>query len=195
MVKPAGLLSVPGKPPNHLDSALSRLFDINPETRVIHRLDTFTPGLMIFALTANSQRALNRQFQDRTVSKEYIAEVWGKLAYPQGKIELPLRCDWPNRPRQMVDFESGKQSLTLYETVDNPRAQFDRVLLKPVTGRSPQLRVHLAKLGHPISGGCEFYAHPQAQQASERLKLHATRLSFIHPLTFEPEMFTSEAPI
>lgn len=156
MVKPACLLSVPGKPPNHLDSALSRPFAINPETRVIHRLDTFTSGLMIFALTANSQRALNRQFQDRTVSKEYIAEVWGKLAYP--------------------------------------RAQFDRVLLKPVTGRSHQLRVHLAKLGHPIPGGCEFYTHPQAQQASERLKLHATRLSFIHPLTCEPETFTSEAP-
>lgn len=113
VVKPAGLLSVPGKPPNHLDRVLSRLFAINPETRVIHRLDTFTSGLMTFALTANSQRVLNRQFQDRTVSKEYIAKVWGKLAYPQGKIELPLRCDWPNRPRQMVDFESGKQSLTL----------------------------------------------------------------------------------
>ena len=93
----------------------------------------------------------------------------------------------------MVDVDSGKPSLTLYETVDNPRAQFDRVLLKPVTGRSHQLRVHLAELGHPILG-CEFYAHPQAQQASERLNLHATRLSFIHPLTGRPLTFASEAP-
>ena len=191
--KPAGLLSVPGKPPNHLDSAQSRLLAINPETRVVHRLDMSTSGLMVFALNADSHRALNRQFQDRIVSKEYIAEVWGKLTCPKGKIELPLRCDWPNRPRQMVDVDSGKPSLTLYETVDNPRAQFDRVLLKPVTGRSHQLRVHLAELGHPILG-CEFYAHPQAQQASERLNLHATRLSFIHPLTGKPVTFTSEAP-
>ena len=93
----------------------------------------------------------------------------------------------------MVDFELGKPSLTLYQTQANPRMQFDRVLLKPVTGRSHQLRVHLAELGHPILG-CEFYAHPQAQRASERLNLHATRLSFSHPLTGEPKTFTSEVP-
>lgn len=191
--KPAGLLSVPGKPPNDQDSAYSRLLAINPQTRVVHRLDMSTSGLMVFALSADSHRALSRQFQERTVSKEYIAEVWGKLACPEGKIELPLRCDWPNRPRQMVDFELGKPSLTLYQTQANPRVAFDRVLLKPVTGRSHQLRVHLAELGHPILG-CEFYAHPQAQQASERLNLHATRLSFSHPLTGEPKTFTSEVP-
>ena len=91
----------------------------------------------------------------------------------------------------MVDVDSGKPPLTLYETVDNPRAQFDRVLLKPVTGRSHQLQVHLAGLGHPILG-CAFY--PQTQQASERLNLHATGLSFIHPLTGKSVTFTSEAP-
>ncbi len=191
--KPAGLLSVPGKPPNDQDSAQSRLMASNSQTRVVHRLDMSTSGLMVFALDADSHRALSRQFQDRMVGKEYIAEVWGKLAQPAGKIELPLRCDWPNRPRQMVDHELGKPSLTLYETVANPRAEFSRVLLKPVTGRSHQLRVHLAALGHPILG-CEFYAHPQAQQASERLHLHATKLSFSHPLTNKPMTFTSEAP-
>lgn len=191
--KPAGLLSVPGKPPNHQDSALSRLMAVEAQTRVVHRLDMSTSGLMVFALDADSHRALNRQFQNRTVNKEYIAEVWGKLAHPEGKIELPLRCDWPNRPRQMVDFELGKPSLTLYETVANPRTEFDRVLLKPITGRSHQLRVHLAELGHPILG-CEFYAHPRAQHASERLNLHATMLSFSHPLTNRPMTFTSETP-
>lgn len=191
--KPAGLLSVPGKPPNHQDSALSRLMAVESQTRVVHRLDMSTSGLMVFALDANSHRALNQQFQNRTVNKEYIAEVWGKLTDPEGKIELPLRCDWPNRPRQMVDFELGKPSLTLYKTVANPRTEFDRVLLKPITGRSHQLRVHLAELGHPILG-CEFYAHPQAQRASERLNLHATMLSFSHPLSDKPMTFTSEAP-
>jgi len=191
--KPAGLLSVPGKPPNDQDSAQSRLMAINPQTRVVHRLDMSTSGLMVFALHADSHRALNQQFQHRTVGKEYIADVWGRLAQQEGKIELPLRCDWPNRPRQMVDHELGKPSLTLYETVANPRAEFDRVLLKPVTGRSHQLRVHLAEIGHPILG-CEFYAHAQAQQASERLHLHATRLSFSHPLTNKLMTFTSEAP-
>ncbi|MGI2030038.1 pseudouridine synthase [Endozoicomonas acroporae] len=191
--KPAGLLSVPGKPPNHNDSALSRLQTINPQTRVVHRLDMSTSGLMVFGLDADSHRALSRQFQDRTVAKEYIAEVWGKLAQPEGKIELPLRCDWPNRPRQMVDHELGKPSLTHFQVIDNQRPAFDRVLLKPVTGRSHQLRVHLAALGHPILG-CEFYAHPEAQQASQRLNLHATRLGFTHPLTEKPMVFVSEAP-
>ncbi|WP_422491101.1 pseudouridine synthase [Endozoicomonas sp. ALE010] len=191
--KPAGLLSVPGKPPNHNDSALSRLRTINPQTRVVHRLDMSTSGLMVFGLDADSHRTLSRQFQDRTVAKEYIADVWGKLAQPEGKIELPLRCDWPNRPRQMVDHELGKPSLTHFQVIDNQRPAFDRVLLKPVTGRSHQLRVHLAELGHPILG-CEFYAHPAARQASQRLNLHATRLGFTHPLTGEPMVFVSEAP-
>ncbi|WP_419832238.1 pseudouridine synthase [Endozoicomonas atrinae] len=191
--KPAGLLSVPGKPPNHEDSALSRLQKINPETRVVHRLDMSTSGLMVFGLDADSHRALSRQFQDRTVAKEYIAEVWGKLAETEGKVELPLRCDWPNRPKQMVDHELGKPSLTLFQVIDNQRSAFDRVLLKPVTGRSHQLRVHLAELGHPILG-CEFYAHPDAQQASQCLNLHATRLSFTHPIAGELMTFQSETP-
>lgn len=79
--KPAGLLSVPGKPPNHRDSALSRLMAVESQTRVVHRLDMPTSGLMVFALNADSHRALNQQFQNRMVNKEYIAEVWGKLAH------------------------------------------------------------------------------------------------------------------
>ncbi|USE37092.1 pseudouridine synthase [Endozoicomonas sp. SCSIO W0465] len=191
--KPAGLLSVPGKPPNHEDSALSRLQKINPETRVVHRLDMSTSGLMVFALDADSHRALSRQFQNRTVTKAYIADVWGKLAEAEGKVELPLRCDWPNRPKQMVDHELGKPSLTFFQVIDNQKPTSDRVLLEPVTGRSHQLRVHLAELGHPILG-CEFYAHFAAQQASQRLNLHATNLGFAHPITGAPMAFESEAP-
>lgn len=193
VVKPAGLLSVPGKPPNDKDSALSRLQDIEPETRVVHRLDMSTSGLMVFGLHADSHRHLSRQFQDREVDKEYIAEIWGQPDTQNGQINLPLRCDWPNRPRQMVDHEQGKPSLTNYSLINNHRPNYGRVLLKPVTGRSHQLRVHMAELGHPIIG-CEFYAHAEARAASERLHLHASQLSFHHPVSGKPLSFESSAP-
>lgn len=191
--KPAGLLSVPGKPPNDQDSALGRLQKIEPETRVVHRLDMATSGLMVFGLDADSHRSLSRQFQDRKVSKQYLAEVWGKPLKKQGEVNLPLRCDWPNRPRQMVDHELGKPSLTHFQQVHNDRERYARVLLQPITGRSHQLRVHLAEIGHPILG-CEFYAHPDARAASDRLHLHASQLQFTHPATGTPLTFNSPAP-
>ncbi len=190
VVKPTGLLSVPGKPPNDKDSALGRLQQIEPETRVVHRLDMSTSGIMVFGLHADSHRHLSRQFQDRQVSKGYVAEVWGKPEQSNGEINLPLRCDWPNRPKQMVDHELGKPSLTEYSVIDNPRREFSRVWLTPITGRSHQLRVHMAELGHPIIG-CEFYAHAKARSASERLHLHASFLSFIHPVSLKPMTFES----
>ena len=190
--KPAGLLSVPGRPPNDRDSALGRLQQINPESRVVHRLDMSTSGLMVFALDAESHRNLSRQFQDRKVKKGYVAEIWQKPAEPEGEVNLPLRCDWPNRPRQMVDHELGKPSLTKYQLMssDSPHG---RVWLEPVTGRSHQLRVHMAELGHPIIG-CEFYAHEEARSHSSRLHLHASYLEFIHPVTQERLSFNSSAP-
>ncbi|MGI9276025.1 MAG: pseudouridine synthase, partial [Endozoicomonas sp.] len=190
--KPSGLLSVPGRPPNDRDSALGRLQKIEPETRVVHRLDMSTSGLMVFGLHADSHRALSRQFQDREVSKGYEAEVWGIPQNKEGEIDLPLRCDWPNRPRQMVDHELGKSALTKFTRIDN-QGDHGRVWLKPVTGRSHQLRVHLAELGHPILG-CEFYAHPEAKSAADRLHLHASLLSFRHPQTLEVMSFNSPAP-
>ena len=193
VVKPAGLLSVPGKPPNDADSALGRLQKIEPETRVVHRLDMSTSGIMVFALNADSHRHLSRQFQDRKVSKGYEAEVWHLPEQSSGEINLPLRCDWPNRPRQMVDYDLGKPSQTLFTVIDNHRPSFGRVWLEPVTGRSHQLRVHMAELGHPILG-CEFYAHPEAKSAACRLHLHACQLSFEHPESGKPMEFNSPAP-
>ena len=196
--KPAGLLSVPGKPPNDRDSAWSRLQNIEKETRVVHRLDMSTSGLMVFALNADSHRALSIQFQDRKVTKEYIADVWGDFEVNEGSVDLPLRCDWPNRPRQMVDFEQGKSALTHYRLLESrvlksrilekKSPNISRVLLMPVTGRSHQLRVHMAEIGHPIIG-CEFYAHPAANAASERLHLHASHLAFCHPVSSEKLTF------
>ncbi|MET4692887.1 pseudouridine synthase [Endozoicomonas lisbonensis] len=202
--KPAGLLSVPGRHPANFDSALSRLQAINPESRVVHRLDMSTSGVMVFALQADSHRALSRQFQDRLVSKGYTAEVWGTPAEQSGSVNLPMRCDWPNRPKQMVDHEQGKPALTHYTCINTcintcsnqhqeASSQNSRVWLEPVTGRSHQLRVHMAELGHPILG-CEFYAHPEAYEASARLNLHATRLTFTHPALKELMTFEVPAP-
>ena len=197
--KPAGLLSVPGRHPANFDSALSRLQAINPESRVVHRLDMSTSGVMVFALQADSHRALSRQFQDRLVSKGYTAEVWGTPAEQSGSVNLPLRCDWPNRPKQMVDHEQGKPALTHYTCINtctnhqDTSSQNSRIWLEPVTGRSHQLRVHMAELGHPILG-CEFYAHPEAYEASARLHLHATRLTFTHPALKESMTFEVPAP-
>ncbi|WP_448218347.1 pseudouridine synthase [Endozoicomonas sp. 2B-B] len=192
VVKPAGLLSVPGRPPNDNDSAHARLLAIEPETRVVHRLDMSTSGLMVFGLNAASHRELSRQFQDREVEKGYIAEVWGTPEQDSGEISLPLICDWPNRPRQKVDHEQGKKALTRYYSVAGDGTH-GRVWLEPVTGRSHQLRVHLAELGHPILG-CEFYAHDEARAASDRLRLHASLLTFKHPATAETMRFESQPP-
>ncbi|KEQ17585.1 pseudouridine synthase [Endozoicomonas numazuensis] len=190
--KPAGLLSVPGRPPNDKDSAHARLLAIEPETRVVHRLDMSTSGLMVFGLNADSHRELSRQFQDREVEKGYIAEVWGMPEQASGEISLPLICDWPNRPRQMVDYEQGKKALTRYQLMAGDSSH-GKVWLEPVTGRSHQLRVHMAEIGHPILG-CEFYAHNEARAASERLHLHASLLIFKHPTTGESMKFESQPP-
>ena len=177
--KPAGLLSVPGRHPDNYDSALTRLQAIEPETRIVHRLDMATSGIMVFGLHADSHRALSRQFQDRLVSKAYVADVWGELEQESGEIDLPLRCDWPNRPRQMVDHEQGKSAFTRYQKMGSHNG-YGRVWLEPVTGRSHQLRVHMAAIGHPMLG-CSFYAHEAARSAATRLHLHAAKLSFSHP--------------
>ena len=194
--KPAGLLSVPGRHPDNYDSALSRLQEIEPETRGVHRLDMSTSGVMVFALHADSHRNLSRQFQDRLVSKGYVAEIWGTPEADKGSVDLPMRCDWPNRPRQIVDHEQGKSALTHYTVIDNSAgtgSHNSRVWLEPVTGRSHQLRVHMAELGHPILG-CEFYAHEQAQAATERLFLHASQLTFTHPVLRESMTFEVATP-
>ena len=183
--KPSGLLSVPGKHPANKDCLISRIQSTYPEARIVHRLDMDTSGIMVVALNAQCHRALNRLFSEREVTKAYEAKVYGNIEKDYGAIELPLICDWPNRPKQKVDFEHGKKATTHYDVISrNTQEHTTRVLLTPVTGRSHQLRVHLAELGHPILG-CDFYAHPQALAMSERLLLHATRLEFMHPVSGE----------
>lgn len=181
--KPSGLLSVPGKNVLNKDCLITRVQQQYPNAHIVHRLDMDTSGVMLLARGKANLSCLSRQFQERKTEKQYLAWVYGVLQDDKGEINLPLCCDWPNRPKQIVHYELGKPSLTRFEVLErNPVTFQTKVLLKPVTGRSHQLRVHMAELGHPISG-CEFYAHPQALMQADRLQLHAWKLSFMHPST------------
>ena len=180
--KPAGLLSVPGRHPDNKDCLISRINEDYPGASIVHRLDMATSGLMIIARNADSHRALSRLFQDRKVYKEYQAVVFGNVASREGFIDLPLACDWPNRPRQELNFDYGKHAQTHFENCGLSEAGHSKLRLIPITGRSHQLRVHTASIGHPILG-CEFYAHPKAKAAADRLLLHASRLRFTHPVS------------
>lgn len=179
--KPSGLLSVPGRGEDKADCAITRVQAEFPDALTVHRLDMATSGLLLMARSKDMQRALSGLFERGEVEKVYLADVWGTPAPASGEIDLPLITDWPNRPLQKVDYEIGKPSRTQYETlsVQNGNA---RLKLTPLTGRSHQLRVHLAAIGHPILGD-EFYASGEALAARPRLALHATRLAFTHPST------------
>jgi tRNA pseudouridine32 synthase/23S rRNA pseudouridine746 synthase len=176
--KPAGLLSVPGKGPELADCLISRLQAVFPEALLVHRLDRDTSGVMIFALTPHAQRHLGLQFEKRYTKKTYIARVWGRVAEKTGTVDLPLNVDWPNRPRQMVDHENGRQAITDWRLVRASDTE-SRVRLMPRTGRSHQLRVHMLEIGHPILGD-PFYATGPAR-AFPRLMLHSETLQFRHP--------------
>lgn len=177
--KPSGLLSVPGRGAERQDCVAARVQRLCPEALVVHRLDMETSGLMLLARGYDAQRALSIAFQQRRVSKRYEALIAGQPQADGGEIDLPLITDWPNRPRQIVDFRVGKPSLTHYRVMAR-HVSYSRVELLPVTGRSHQLRVHLRFLGHPILGD-SLYADPTAQKMAPRLQLHATDLSFEHP--------------
>ncbi|NNE58669.1 MAG: RluA family pseudouridine synthase [Hellea sp.] len=178
--KPSGLLSVPGKGDEHKDCLETRLRDIYPELLLVHRLDHPTSGIIIFARNKHAQRHLGLQFEKRQTEKRYIARVWGQVDGASGHVNLPLRCDWPNRPRQMVCFEHGKSAQTDWELMER-NDQSSRLALYPKTGRSHQLRVHCQAMGHPILGD-SFYASGKALEAAKRLQLHAEQLKFRHPV-------------
>lgn len=190
--KPAGLLSVPGRGEERQDCLAARVQAEYPEVLIVHRLDMATSGLLVLARGAEMHRRLSRLFRERGVEKRYVALVAGRLAPAAGQVELPLIADWPNRPRQKVDFEVGKPSLTHFRALAyDPAADTSRVELSPVTGRSHQLRVHMQSLGHPILGD-ELYG--DAGSRAGRLMLHAARLAFEHPATGTVVEFACEPP-
>ncbi len=190
--KPSGLLSVPGKDPKHHDSMATRVQKVYPTATVVHRLDMATSGLMLFALCKAAHRAISRQFELRQVEKAYIARVYGTPTRTEGEVSLPLICDWPNRPKQKVDMDSGKPALTRWQQLESG-GQSSLIALYPKTGRSHQLRVHMQSLGHPILGD-RLYAHAPALTMAARLQLHACELRLNHPHTGVPMHLHSVCP-
>lgn len=190
--KPAGLLAVPGRGEDKQDCLSARAQALWGDALVVHRLDMATSGLFLMGRGLHMQRVLNRAFAQRGVDKRYEAVVSGRMAGEQGEIGLPLAADWPNRPLQKVDHASGKASTTRWRVLAREEER-TRVELEPVTGRTHQLRVHLAAVGHPIVGDA-LYAPPAVQARSKRLLLHAKSLHLAHPATGEPLAFVSAAP-
>ena len=190
--KPTLLLSVPGRHPLNHDCLLNRLSHRYPGVSAVHRLDLDTSGVMVIPRHREALSRLARQFQERRIDKTYIARVAGHVAADVGECDLPLIADWPNRPKQKVCFETGKQALTRWEVLSRDDST-SLLLLTPVTGRSHQLRIHMREIGHPILG-CDFYAPEAALNAAPRLLLHATSLRFSHPVSGEVLTARSPAP-
>ncbi len=190
--KPAELLSVPGRGPEKADCAISRVQADYPEALTVHRLDMSTSGLLVFARSKQAQRRLSIQFEKGVIAKSYVADVWGAPVPDSGVIDLPLGQDWPNRPRQKVDHAKGKPSQTQYQAIGT-HDHGARLALTPLTGRTHQLRLHLAAIGHPILGD-DIYAHADALAAAPRLHLHATRLELMHPTSNDRLRFECVCP-
>lgn len=186
LAKPAGLLSVPGRGADKQDCASARASQQWPGALVVHRLDMATSGLLLMARTPDVQRALGHAFAQREVEKHYQAIVQGCMSAPEsqggwGDIELPIAADWERRPLRVIDHERGKPSHTRWRVLAmDEAAQTTRLELSPITGRTHQLRLHLAAIGHAILGDA-LYAGASTQARAPRLLLHATRLAFTHP--------------
>ncbi|MBU3031426.1 pseudouridine synthase [Paracoccus marinaquae] len=189
--KPAGLLSVPGRGPDKADCLIERLRGAFPTVLLVHRLDLDTSGVIVFGLTPHAQRHLSKQFEERRTKKAYVARVAGLLQPKTGRVDLPLIVDWPNRPRQKVDHVEGRPAQTDWRVI---RAGEDetRVRLFPLTGRSHQLRVHMAATGHPILGD-PLYATGAAAD-HPRLMLHAESLRLKHPDSGVQVTFSAPVP-
>ncbi len=190
--KQSGLLSVPGRSAELADCIEARVRARYGEAMIAHRLDQATSGVMVLARNLPAQRGLSRQFELRQVEKSYIARVWGEMARDDGEVDAPLIRDWPNRPRQMIDHEQGRQAMTAWRVLSR-EDNSTRVELIPRTGRTHQLRVHMLSLGHPILGD-HLYAHAPARAAASRLQLHAQSISLSHPVNGRHMTFEDPCP-
>lgn len=196
--KPAGLLCVPGRGPDKQDCLSARAQERWPGALIVHRLDQATSGLVLMARHIEAQRRLSHAFAERQVAKHYVAVVRGRMqaageaAAAHGgwqTIDLPIAADWERRPLRVIDHSAGKPSQTRWRALAwDAAAGTTRVELEPLTGRTHQLRVHLAAMGHAIAGDM-LYADPATQALSPRLLLHACSLAFAQPLTGEPLAF------
>ena len=189
--KPHEFLSVPGK--TIKDSVLTRMQTYLPNATgplLLHRLDMSTSGLLLVAKNERTHKKLQKQFIERIIKKRYVAVLDGVLESENGTIDLPLRVDLNNRPRQLVCYEHGKKAITNYEVLEINNNK-TRIHFYPISGRTHQLRVHAAHnkgLNIPIVGD-DLYG-----TVSNRLHLHAETLSFEHPVKKEWVSFSCEAP-
>ncbi|WCP69924.1 pseudouridine synthase [Vibrio tubiashii] len=187
--KPSGLLSVPGK--TITDSAYTRLQERYPDVEgpfVIHRLDMATSGLLVFALTKRANKSLQKQFISRSVQKRYVTLLEGKVSESNGEINLPMRGDPVDRPRQLVCFEHGKPAQTYWEEISTVNGK-SKLYMYPKTGRTHQLRVHCA---HHLGLNLPMVGDTLYGEKADRLHLHAERLELEHPYSKQPMTF--EAP-
>lgn len=189
--KPTGLLSVPGKLEGRAVCLQTRLVREHPEALLVHRLDCDTSGVMIFARNKAAQGFLGQEFEQRRAKKTYIARLRGVMERDSGHVDLPLCADWPNRPRQMVDFAQGRPAQTDWQVISRSDTE-TRVRLSPLTGRSHQLRVHMLALGHPILGDPIY--DPDDATNHPRLMLHAETLALHHPATGDWVTFAAPCP-
>ncbi|WP_448564684.1 pseudouridine synthase [Thalassotalea ganghwensis] len=184
--KPSELLSVPGK--YIKDSAFQRVKALYPHASgpmVVHRLDMSTSGLLLFTLNPTAHKRIHQQFIRREVKKRYVAVITQCIDQQSGTIELPLRGDLYDRPRQLVCFEQGKPASTDWQLISSTESQ-SRLYLYPKTGRTHQLRVHCA---HPQGLNAPIVGDDLYGKAERRLHLHAEQLTIIHPRTQKPITF------
>jgi tRNA pseudouridine32 synthase/23S rRNA pseudouridine746 synthase len=193
--KPGGLLAVPGRGPAKQDCTATRVRRFFPAMiaqPAVHRLDMYTSGLMVFAMTAEVHRLLSQSFARREVYKHYTAIVQGVLERSGGEIHLPFRLDPDHRPLQIYDAVHGKVAITVWQKVAVEGTN-TRVKFTPLTGRTHQLRVHAAHplgLAAPIVGDSLYGSGREGDQ----MLLHATFLGFTHPLTDQSVEFYSDPP-
>jgi len=198
LAKPAGLLCVPGRGPDKQDCLSARAQQRWPEALIVHRLDQATSGLVLMARNPEMQRRLGRAFELREMHKRYQAIVAGQMAAPEtgawAEINLPIAADWERRPLRVIDPVQGKPSQTRWRVLAHDGATHTtRIELEPVTGRTHQLRVHLAAVGHAILGDA-LYADRAVHAQAPRLLLHACWLAFEHPGTRQRIEFSLPAP-
>lgn len=185
--KAPGVLSVPGK--EVTDSVYTRMLARYPEATgpmIVHRLDMSTSGILVLTKTKEAHKILQKQFLERKVKKRYVALLEGLVKQDEGYIDLPLRVDLDDRPRQMVCYEHGKPARTQWKVVERKEGK-TRVHFYPITGRTHQLRVHAA---HPLGLNSPIVGDDLYGTKADRLHLHAAFIQFVHPVSGERMRFS-----